>query len=267
MPREPEALEKYKVAFEALDLFFCRVLGTERGQGFGDWKGLRESLCGRSSGDGEVNKLRVQVQDLERQLCAVQRQLQMQGEVSQRLAASLDGRLEEVVRQCERRISESTKALLLRVEAVPSGVARLEKEVGDRANSGGVMALSEEVAQLKKTLGARVTDVEKKANEGNQALMKKIEGEIERLDAVVNMIPPGVIAYLTRECGGNVHQMGVVEVTASSRDGGRCAVELGTNSSSVCLVMTLKSRSVSRQIRPSNPIASRTHATRSRSRA
>ena len=40
----------------------------------------------------------------------------------------------------------------------------------------------------------------------------------------------GVIARLTTACGGNVHELGVVEVTTSSGGDGRRAVELGTDS-------------------------------------
>ena len=53
------------------------------------------------------------------------------------------------------------------------------------------------------------------------------------------LFPPkldGVIAHLTLECRGNVHDKGIVDVTASSADGGsdyhpKNVVELGTNSS------------------------------------
>ena len=65
--------------------------------------------------------------------------------------------------------------------------------------------------------------------------------EVKRLKAhqaqvvstfVYNKAKPlnGIIAHLTRECGGNVHEKGVVEVTASSRLLGEAknAVDLGT---------------------------------------
>ena len=60
--KTPELLEKYLIAsevtVEVLDLFLAEP-------------------------KKEVEGLRVKVQDLEQQLCAVQRQLQMQGEVAQ----------------------------------------------------------------------------------------------------------------------------------------------------------------------------------------
>ena len=181
--RAPEQLEKYVIAgeitVEILDSFLSHILGTERASidaGSAAVKDICGTLCGLSLSDRkdtaeelpnkEVEDLRVKVQDLERQLCAVQRQIQMQGEVSH-LAASLDDKLESVVRECQRQISETGKALRSDVkslvsEAVSSGVARLEREVGHKAHSGDMKALSEEVAKLKKTLRGSVFDLEKK---------------------------------------------------------------------------------------------------------
>ena len=66
----------------------------------------------------------------------------------------MDDKLENVVRECQRQISETGEALRSdvksRVEAVSGGVARLEREVGHKAHSGDMKALSEEVAKLKK---------------------------------------------------------------------------------------------------------------------
>ena len=58
--------------------------------------------CEKSPGRGDerwaaVEELKQQVLDLTRQFSALQRQLQMQGEVSQ-VAASIEGRLDEVAR-------------------------------------------------------------------------------------------------------------------------------------------------------------------------
>ena len=180
--KTPEQLEKYVIAgevtVEVLDSFLSHILGTERTSidaGSADMKAICGSLCRLSLSDRkdtaeelpnkEVEDLRVKVQDLERQLCAVQRQIQMQGEVSH-LAASLDDKLESVVRECQRQISETGEALRSdvksRVEAVSGGVARLEREVGHKAHSEDMKALSEEVAKLKKTLRDSVFDLEKK---------------------------------------------------------------------------------------------------------
>ena len=239
--KSPELLEKYVIASEVtvdvLDLFLSRVFGEERGSiasGSGDLKTLWESFGGFSLKDrhdapdhanesDKVEGLRVKVENLERQLCAVQRQLQMQGEVSQ-LAASIDGRLDEIARECERQVS-----------SVSNDVMR---------------TLSTEVSRLKedeRILGDRVSDVEKKATEAELVLRDEIQGEFKRLNAAVEMIPwhhkntlydpatplQGIIAYLTNKYGGNVHEKNAVEVTASSccnGDRAQNVVELGTNS-------------------------------------
>ena len=250
--KTPELLEKYLIAsevtVEVLDLFLSRILGTERASiegGDEDLKAILESFCSVSLSDQkgsaekvsartnepnkEVEGLRVKVQDLERQLCAVQRQLQMQGEVSQ-LAASLDGRLAEVADECDRRMSDMTSQL---------------SAVSNEALKG----LSEEVSRLKegeRSLGDRLLSVEQRVNDGKRALREEFQGEIERLDAAVKTVQrshrnipydarkplDGVIAELTRECGGNVHEKGAVEVTANTVYYGHEAknvVDLGTN--------------------------------------
>ena len=252
--KTPELLEKYVIAsevtVEVLDVFLSRVFGTERspvGDVSGELKVLLESLgsvslsdCNDAGGEGlhsradEPDKtmegLRVKVENLERQLCALQRQLQMQGDVS-KLASSLDGRLNELARECERRVS-----------AVSEDVVRLEKEVGERASTGDVKSLLEEVSHLKegeRSLGDRLLGVDTETREAALVLRREIQEKIERLDAVMKMNVPfdplnGIIAQLTRECGGNVHENEVIEVTGSSCSrGGRepkNAADLGTNS-------------------------------------
>ena len=257
--KTPELLEKYVIAsevtVEVLDLFLSRVFGTERasfGNASVDLKTLWESLSVVSLNEGkeaigedssaradehnkEVEVLRVKVQDMERQLCALQRQLHMQGEVSQ-LAVALDGRLDDIARECERRVSD----VMSQVSVVSEDVVHLKKDVSERASIGDVMGLREEVSRLKdgeerlelSILNAKMmTDVD-------QVLRDELQGEIKRLDGVVKMIidplNPGIISHLTRECGGNVHVKGVVEVTASSCFGegweAKNAVELGTDS-------------------------------------
>ena len=239
--KSPELLEKYVIASEVtvdvLDLFLSRIFGAERASidsNSGDLKTLWESFGGfslkgrndaRDDSDepDKVEGLRLKVENLERQLCAVQRQLQMQGEVSQ-LAASIDGRLNEIARECERQLS-----------SVSDDVMR---------------TLSTEVSRLKedeRKLVDRVSDVEKKATEAELVLRDEIQGEIKRLDAAVEMIPwhhknllydpatplLGIIAHLTHKFGGNVHEKEVVEVTASSScngDRAKNVAELGTNS-------------------------------------
>ena len=264
--KSPELLERYVIAsevtVEVLDLFLSRILGTERGSvGNGsDLKDLWEdlgyvSLRNQNGVAGEdlsaragepvsgMEELHGKVHDLERQLCAMQRQLQMQWDVSQRVA-SLDGRLNEIVRECESRVSD----VKLQISSVSEDVARLEKEVSIRARIGDVKELSDDVSRLKegeRKLGDRISDVEKKAE---AKLRNEIQGEVMKRESAKtvqehgkkilcdNSRPlEGIIAHLTRKCSGNVHEKGVVEVTASScyasaNSMPKNVVELGTKS-------------------------------------
>ena len=193
--KAPELLEKYVIAsevtVEVLDLFLSRVFGTERGSIDGnalDLKPLLENLGRVSLRDGndtagedlsarshEPNKeeawLCMKVENLERQLCAVQRQLQMQGDVSQ-LAVSLGDRLNEIKSESEMRVSD----VISQVSAVREDIARLSKDVSDRASTGDVKSLSEDVLRLKGDewrLDNRISDVEK-ATEAERVLGSEI---------------------------------------------------------------------------------------------
>ena len=213
--KTPELLEKYVIASEftiqVLDVFLSHVFGTERGSAgnsSGDIRGLWESLGwrkGSSSEDSsahadepnkEVEGLRVKVENLERQLSAFQRKLQLHGEISQ-LTEAFDGRLNELARECERQVSAASDDILQR--------------------------LSEEVSALKegeRRLHQCISRAEEQAQEADSALRDEIQSALRTLDRTMGMIlmdpPNGVIAQLTRECGGNVHIKGAVEVTASS---------------------------------------------------
>ena len=263
--KSPELLEKYVIAsevtVEVLDLFLSRVFGTERGvigNGSGDLKALLEALGSVSLSDekshaseelsapaSEPEELHVKVQGLERQLCAIQRQIQMQGEVSQ-LAMSLDDRLNVITGECERMVS-----------AVSEDVVLLKKEMLGRASSAEMRELSEAVSHLKENeerLANRVSDFEKKVTEAEMVMRDEIQRDVKRLDqAMKDMMDPmnsilgrefvcdqlqplnGIIAKLTRVCHGNVHAKGVVEVTVSSecthsQSKPENVVELGTDS-------------------------------------
>ena len=178
--KAPELLEKYVIAsevtVEVLDLFLSRVFGTERAwisRESGDLKALWESLgcCSWSEGKGaasgdlsaradeQMEGLRVKVQDLERQLCAVQRHLQMQGEVS-RLAVK--------------------KALFEQKKSLESAESR--KEEGHRTE---IDRLQQEIASLKsknkklsedrKNLESEKSDQEQKQRTEIDRLQQEIE--------------------------------------------------------------------------------------------
>ena len=141
-----------------------------------------------------MEELKQQVLDLTRQFSALQRQLQMQGEVSH-VAASLEGRLDEVASACERRAAEADEALSSRVADVSRDLGELRGELGLRARAEDLQQLAEEVRCLK---------------EAEQRLWEEVQPKIKSdpLD--------GIIARLTHEYGGNVHKEGLVKVTASS---------------------------------------------------
>ena len=98
-------------------------------------------------------------------------------------------------------------------------VESLRREVRERASAADVRALSAEVSRLK--------DAEAKRAKG-QAPQVEAAAPVSktttpgRNEFVYNSSKPldGIIAHLTRECGGNVHKKGIVKVTASSCDGG-----------------------------------------------
>ena len=151
-----------------------------------------------------------------------QQQLQMQDQVSE-LSASLND-------------------VMSQVSAVSEDVARLKQDVSNRVSKAEVKELSDVVSCLNDTearLNDRLSCVEGRVREAELVLKDEIRGEIDRLKAAMKMVPTdpldGIIAQLTRECGGNIHQKGVVEVTASGNWGDdqskvEHVVELGTNS-------------------------------------
>ena len=144
----------------------------------GDAKGAAgEDLSARANeSEKAVEELRVKVQDLERQLSAVKRQLQMQGEVS-RLAVSVDDRLREVSQECERRISETEQAVSGDVRQVAALSGELRR------------AFSEEVSRLREAFGERILAVEQEAHEAVRVLRDEIQPKIKQLDAVTICFP------------------------------------------------------------------------------
>ena len=147
------------------------------------------------------------------------------------LPASLDDKLENVVRECQRHISETGEALRSdvrsRVEAVSGGVASLEREVGEKAGSGDMRVLSEEVAKLKKTLRDSVSDVEKSVcklylkfmSTTAEAMADVVEGPINR----VHHCSPsnGMNQLRCRE--SNISKLQVINIALSMLVGARFA--------------------------------------------
>ena len=123
-----------------------------------------------------------------------------------------DGRLEEVTRACERRVTETNEALLAEIRKVDvssqlsdvvSDLGELKKELALRASSEDLKQLVEEASRLKEVeqrLNGRISVVETKATECDRLLWAEIQGKIERLDMKGDPLD-GIISRLTRECG------------------------------------------------------------------
>ena len=255
--QRPGLLEKYLIASEVsldvLDLLFSRIFGkddatvteedAELVKSLYDDFGVAgvtpkkrdavENLLGRVEKQGEaVEKMQGQFLDVQRQLSALQRQLNMQGDDVTQIAASVERRLGDISQACEERVKETERVVREEIQRrdatglvgeVASAVAELRREMRSRASAEAVEALSEEVTRLKQE--EQRLDAQSK--------------EIARKEFVYDQGAPleGIIAHLTQKCGGNVHEKGVVEVTASGilsnnheRYAPEHAVELGSDS-------------------------------------
>ena len=171
--RQPElaAKSRYritsKVRREVVDLFFARVMGddtvvvTEENAeklqllcdelgfaGFddeirrffgGDWK-VRKDLVGLS---GRVDRHDVIIEELQRRVCALQRELQFQRGVQERV--------EEI---CRSDVTRQITEVKLEGVALREDVQRLRSELKEKASGADAAALSEEAARLKTTEAA-----------------------------------------------------------------------------------------------------------------
>ena len=238
---DPERLEKYVVAsevtVEVLDLFFARILGTEKAPIENvDVSAVRDHLSGLFLNDskgpshealregvGDHDSVMERMADLERQLAAMQRQLKMQGEVSE-LAVAVNERLDKIVSKSEKQMTETGQEICDVKSQVAQQVELLKKEINSRASAVDVEALSKELSSLREAerrLDGRIVSVEAKIKEANQALREEIQGKIKKMSEQITITPAngplnGIIAYLTQQCGGNVHEKGCIEVTGSS---------------------------------------------------
>ena len=138
---------------------------------------VRKDLVGVRS---RVDRHDVLLEELQRRVLELESQLQEVRALPQRVE-TVEQRLEAT----ERAVAEVQR------RDVSEDIESLKREVRERASA---MEISEEVSRLK----------EAEAPNGREFVYR---GPPE-LD--------GIIAHLTRECGGNVHKKGVVAVTASS---------------------------------------------------
>ena len=169
------------------------------------------------------------VEDLTRQVSALRRQLQMQGEVSQ-LATSIKDTLDKFTSAWEPRVQEMEKDLRAEIQKVETHVnSRVAHDIGELRKDLELMARTEDLRKLREEvsqtqeLDNRILAVVRREAARPKIFSVKAEAPLD-----------GIIAYLTRKFGGNVHNNGRVIVTASSIDrphyGPQNAVDLGSDS-------------------------------------
>ena len=250
--KDPERLEKYLVAgeviVEVLDLFLTQLFGTESGS-MGDSAvnrvALLESLrgiLGDQKGAGAVSAAPVDKLDMATEdLPARTGKSDKTTEDSSALVDKLDIATEDSSSRTGKSEKEDSswkviEELRLKVHDLEQ---RLEREMRNKASTGEVKALSQEVSRLREG-GIRIEyqlgDIERQVAQAHLSLIDDVQSEIRKLESdILNMTgdpQQGIIASLTRNCGGNVHEEGIVEVTASGCRFGslKNVVQLGTNS-------------------------------------
>ena len=222
-------------------LALCDELGFS---GFDDE--LRAVLGRGADMNAGLEELQRRVLELERQLQEVRALPQRVRAVEQRLAAA-DWVLDDLQRRDASNDVESLRrevmerASAVDVKALSDEVSRLQeaeakrdagdmrkdveslrREVRERASAADVRALSDEVSRLKEAEAKRAKgQTRQSASWAEVEVPASKATTLDRNQFVYDSSKPldGIIAHLTRECGGNVHKKGVVKVTASSCDG------------------------------------------------
>ena len=225
---------------DVVDFFFARVMGDEKPvvtvgnaeqlqalsnelgfTGFEDE--IRAVLSGDSKASkdlvtlrGRVDRHDVIIEELQRRVLELERQRECPEKVERRVEETRQNDVQGEIAEAKREAGDLRK-----------DVQRLRSEVSGKASAADVAALSNEVARLKQAEAKRETpnmqDVVREVPE--QARSEFVYSGPRKLD--------GIIAHLTRQCGGNVHHRGVVKVLASSCWGGldpANAVDLWSNS-------------------------------------
>ena len=144
-----------------------------------------------------IAQMQRRIEEQQHEICALQRLLQMQMDVQQ-VAASVEDRFNSISKQVETRTADCERQLrdyvTAQVSAVTTQVSAVNTKVERMATGERVEALEQKVSRLKEAEQGRKREF-------------TYNGPRE-LD--------GIIAFLTRLCGGNVHEKGVVTVKASS---------------------------------------------------
>ena len=192
----PELFEKYMNGIEVTFEVLSYMIGAEPGRtgdGSDDIRALLESLgsfmSDRRGAAGKLDEvtaeLRVKHRDLEERYHAMQQQMQ---ETVSELAASLND-------------------VKLQVSALSEDVARLNRDVRNRASNGAVKEIAEMVSDLndsESSLKDRLSNLEDRVREAERVLGERIQDTSEKCDPTMQMVSTdplnGIISQLTREC-------------------------------------------------------------------
>ena len=149
---------------------------------------------------GRVNRHDVLLERLQRQVFELESQLRALSGVPQQVVA-VEKKLVDVERNLHAEIH--------RVDARDE-LRQVKVAINSKTNTTDMNALREEVTRLKKQTMEKLETMQELVLScvSAQAVRAFVDDKAKLLD--------GIIAQLTRECGGNVHDKGVVEVTASS---------------------------------------------------
>ena len=151
---------------------------------------------------GDVLADASRLKELERRVLELERQLRDQRGVPERV--------------------EAVEANCSDVEGAVAGALRedVERLRSEKASAADVAALSQEVSRLKEAEARRARSESAAAKvpaEDSPRQQDQTPGRVTAaLDPYLDRLLDGIIAHLTRGCGGNVHKKGVVTVTASS---------------------------------------------------
>lgn len=118
---------------------------------------------------------------------------------------------DKLIADLQRQLVEQNESLLQRVESLERKIAELEAREHNVPDLDGL----KENEQLLFQMAAKLGLVVKPATSARKSIPEvKVEFSCTPTKPL-----DGIIAYLTKNCGGNVHERGIVNITASGFDG------------------------------------------------
>ena len=211
------AVGKYEITSDVspdvIGLFFARVMGDTTEVATPDNVAELQALChelGFSGLDDELRAVFNGNSQMRKDLVCVRTRVDRHDVLIEELQLRVF-ELEKQLRE-QRQSPQLAEAVERRLDEIGSNYTRLDKVIAKVSKETG--KICEEVGQLKKDVSDRVTKADAKDLSKDVAQLKERVGWGYMYDSSKPLA--GVIAHLTQECGGNVHDKGVVEVTASS---------------------------------------------------